>query len=413
MPQGRPECVQGGVRSVTTEGGQSKSVILFTAFEPSGDALAAPVIAELGRYGDWIEIHACGGPQMEAAGATLIERTADGGSMGLSALSRGLAMRRLLGRIRSWAGDRRVVAHVPVDSPAANFPIGRAMRDAGARVVHLVAPQIWAWARWRIGKLRRQTSQVLCVLPFEEQWFTERKVPARFIGHPAVNRTIDLAALRDRMHGLPQGAPRLGLFPGSRGHEVRANTGLLVDVYTELQGRHAGMCGVIVAANPQIARTIRRRVSVFPTGLHMITGSSDAVIAWCDLALAVSGTITLDIAAHRKPMIGVYKTGLPTWILAKLLVRSPYRLLPNIIAEREVVPEFAPHLGGPAPIVKKASRILLDSKHGAVQSEELHRVCLRFANHDPAVEAAKGIMEQIREAILSARDEDQLSRATG
>jgi lipid-A-disaccharide synthase len=240
---------------------------------------------------------------------------------------------------------------------------------------------------------------VLCVLPFEEQWFTERKVPARFIGHPAVNRTIDLAALRDRMHGLPQGAPRLGLFPGSRGHEVRANTGLLVDVYTELQGRHAGMCGVIVAANPQIARTIRRRVSVFPTGLHMITGSSDAVIAWCDLALAVSGTITLDIAAHRKPMIGVYKTGLPTWILAKLLVRSPYRLLPNIIAEREVVPEFAPHLGGPAPIVKKASRILLDSKHGAVQSEELHRVCLRFANHDPAVEAAKGIMEQIREAI--------------
>jgi lipid-A-disaccharide synthase len=378
MPQGRPECVQGGVRSVTTEGGQSKSVILFTAFEPSGDALAAPVIAELGRYGDWIEIHACGGPQMEAAGATLIERTADGGSMGLSALSRGLAMRRLLGRIR-----------------------------------HLVAPQIWAWARWRIGKLRRQTRLVLCVLPFEEQWFTERKVPARFIGHPAVNRTIDLAALRDKMHGLPQGAPRLGLFPGSRGHEVRANTGLLVDVYTELQGRHAGMCGVLVAANPQIARTIRRRVSVFPTGLHMITGSSDAVIAWCDLALAVSGTITLDIAAHRKPMIGVYKTGLPTWILAKLLVRSRYRLLPNIIAEREVVPEFAPHLGGPAPIVKKASRILLDSKHGAVQSEELHRVCLRFANHDPAVEAAKGIMEQIREAILSARDEDQLSRATG
>ena len=398
---------------MTTEGGQPKSVILFTAFEPSGDALAAPVIAELSRYGDWIEIHACGGPKMEAAGATLIERTADGGSMGLNALSRGLAMRRLLGRIRSWASDRRVVAHVAVDSPAANFPIGRAMGAAGARVVHLVAPQIWAWARWRIGKLRRQTRLVLCVLPFEEQWFTERNVPARFIGHPAVNRTIDLEALRERMHGLPQGAPRLGIFPGSRGHEVRLNTGLLVDAYAELQSRHAGMCGVIVAANPKMAQIIRRRVKVFPTGLHMITGTTDAVIAWCDLALAVSGTITLDIAAHRKPMIGVYKTGLATWILAKLLVRSRYGLLPNIIAEREVVPEFAPHLGGSAPIVKRASRILLDSKHGAVQSEELHRVCLRFANHDPAVEAAKAIMEQIREAILSTRDEDQASRAIG
>jgi lipid-A-disaccharide synthase len=398
---------------VTTEGGQPKSVILFTAFEPSGDALAAPVIEELCRYGEWIEVHACGGPQMEAAGATLIERTADGGSMGLSALSRGMAMRRLTGRIRAWANDRRVVAHVAVDSPAANFPIGRAMRAAGARVVHLVAPQIWAWARWRIGKLRRQTSLVLCVLPFEEQWFTERKVPARFIGHPAINRTIDLEALRERMHGLPQGAPRLAIFPGSRGHEVRANTRQLVDVYTELQGRHAGMCGVIVAANPQLARIIRRRVSVFPTGLHMITGSAEAVIAWCDLALAVSGTITLDIAAHRKPMIGVYKTGLPSWILAKLLIRSPHRLLPNIIAEREVVPEFVPYLGGPMRIVKQASRILLDSKHGAVQSEELHRVCLRFANHDPAVEAAKAIIEQIRDAIITARTEDQEARATG
>ena len=264
---------------------------------------------------------------MEAAGATLLERTADGGSMGLNALRRGLAVRRQIGRITSWARGRRVVAHVAVDSPAANFPIAKAMRASGVHVVHLVAPQIWGWARWRIRKLRRLTSLVLCVLPFEEQWFSERKVPARFIGHPAVNRTIDLAALRERMHGLPQGAPRLGIFPGSRGHEVRANTRQLVDVYTELQGRHAGMCGVIVATNPQLARIIRRRVSVFPSGLHMITGSVDAVIAWCDLALAVSGTITLDIAAHRKPMIGVYRTGLASWLMAKLLVRSPHRLL--------------------------------------------------------------------------------------
>jgi len=390
-------CTRGGVGSVTTEGGQSKSVILFTAFEPSGDALAAPVIAALVGGREGIEVHACGGPRMEAAGAVLLERTADGGSMGLNALGRGLALRRQIGRIRSWARNRRVVAHVAVDSPAANFPIAKAMRAGGAQVVHLVAPQIWGWAGWRIGKLRRLTSLVLCVLPFEEQWFRERGVPARFIGHPAINRTIDLAGLREQMHGLPQGAPRLGIFPGSRGHEVRANVHQLVDVYAELQGRHAGMCGVIVAANPTLGRVIRRRISVFPTGLHMITGTADAVIAWCDLALAVSGTVTLDITAHRKPMVGVYRTGLATWLLARLLVRLPHRLLPNIIAEREIVPEFVPYLGGPARIVRQVSRILLDSKHGAVQAEELHRVCLRFANHDPAAEAARAIVELVRE----------------
>jgi lipid-A-disaccharide synthase len=393
------------MRSVTPQEGQSKSTILFTAFEPSGDAVAAPVIAELSRFGDWLEIYACGGPRMEEAGATLLERTADGGSMGLKALHRGLTVRRLIGRIRSWAEDRRVVAHVPVDSPAANFPIGGAMRAAGARVIHLVAPQMWAWGRWRTGKLRKLTSLVLCVLPFEEPWFNERRIPARFIGHPAVNRPIDLDDLRERMHGLPQGAPRLGIFPGSRGHEIRANTRLLLDAYAELQGRHAGMCGVIVAANPQLARVIRRRANVFPTGLHMITGSADAVIAWCDLALAVSGTVTLDIAAHRKPMIGVYRTGPLSWLLAKLLIRSPHRLLPNIIAEREIVPEFVPYMGGPMPIVRQASRILLDSKRGAIQSEELYRVCLRFANHDPADEAARAILQLIREAIASSADD--------
>jgi lipid-A-disaccharide synthase len=336
---------------------------------------------------------------MKAAGACLIEQTAEIGAMGLEALGRSFALRRSVKRIKQWARDQRVVVHVPVDSPAANFPISKAMHQSGAKIVHLVAPQLWAWGRWRIGKLRRLTSIVLCLLPFEEQWFTERRVPARFIGHPSINRSFELGELEQRMHGLPQGAPRLALFPGSRRHEVRANTRLLADVYTELQSRHAGMHGVIVAANPQLARIVRRKIRVFPTGLHMITGAADAVIAWCDLALAVSGTVTLDIALQRKPMIGVYKTGWLTWLGANLMLRTPHRLLPNIIAEREVVPEFVPHLGGSMPIVRQATRYLQDSKHGAVQSEELNRVCMRFANHDPAEEAASVIVEVVGKGL--------------
>jgi lipid-A-disaccharide synthase len=353
---------------VSSEQQQSRAAILFTAFEPSADALAAPVIRALRERNEDLEIYACGGTRMQEAGAKLLEQSADGAAMGLNSFSRAL-------------------------TPAANFPVCRMMHDTGVRVVHLVAPQMWAWGRWRLGKLRRLTSLVLCILPFEEQWFNERRIPARFIGHPSINRPVDLDELRERMHGLPAGAPRLGLFPGSRVHEARDNTRLLADVYTELQSRHAGMCGVIVAASPRIAKVVRSRIGVFPTGLHMTTGAADAVIAWCDLALAVSGTVTLDIAAHRKPMIGVYRTGWLSWLLAAILLRTRWRLLPNIIAEREVVPEFVPHLGGALPIVKQASRYLLDSKHGAVQSEELHRVCLRFANHDPADEAAKAIIK--------------------
>ncbi len=370
--------------------------ILFTAFEPSGDAHAAPVIRALRERTPNLRIYAWGGPKMEAAGATIVERTAEDGAMGLNSLSKVLTIRKHISAIKRWARQYRVIGHVPVDSPAANFPICKIMRRNGTRVIHLVAPQIWAWGRWRIGKLRRRTNMVLCLLPFEEQWFNDRQVPARFIGHPIINRELDIKSLRKHTHGLPQGSPRMAIFPGSRSSEVRTNLSLLVNAYAELQSRHAGMGGVIVAANPALAKLIRSKIRVFPTGLHLLTGQSDEVIYWCDFALAVSGTVSLDITRQQKPMIGVYKTGIISWLGAKVLLRTPFRLLPNLIADRELCPEFIPHVGGCMPIVHEATRLIDDSKIGAIQSEGLRRVALRFANKRPAEEAAHLIMQSIK-----------------
>ncbi len=367
--------------------------VLFTAFEPSGDAHAAPVIRALAEKVPQVRIYAWGGPRMAAAGATLVETTAADGAMGLTAIGRFTSVRREVKRIERWSRQYRVLVHVAVDSPAANFPICRVMRRTGARVVHLVAPQMWAWGRWRLGKLRARTDLVLCFLPFEEQWFRDRDVPARFIGHPRMNRQIDAADLRKRLHGLPQGAPRIALFPGSRGHEVRANIRLLVSAYAELQDRHGGLAGVIVAASGDLATVVRRRIRVFPTGLHMVTADSDAAIAWADLCLAVSGTITLDITRQQKPMIGVYRTSVFTWLASKLILRTPYRLLPNIIAEREIVPEFVPYCGGALPIVRQANHLLNDSRNAAIQSRELARVCQRYVNKRPAREAVRAIIK--------------------
>jgi len=375
---------------------KGQTAILFTAFEPSGDAHAAPVIAELLRKVPSLKIYAWGGPEMEAAGASIVERTATDGAMGLSSISRGWAVHREIRRIKRWSARFRVLAHVPVDSPAANFPICRYMRTRGARIIHLVAPQLWAWGRWRLGKLRRNTDLVLCLLPFEEPWFGDRNVPARFIGHPAINRSLDADTLRTSAFGLPQGTPRLAIFPGSRAQEVRMNMPLMAKVYHELQGRHSGICGLIVAANDACAKIIRRKIKVFPTGLSMVHGQRDEVIHWADVSLAVSGTITMHIARQRKAMVGIYKTDVLSWLLGKVLLRSRHVLLPNIIADREIVPEFAPYIGGPGPLVREISRLLSDSKNVANQSEELQRVCYRFANKRPAEEAANLIIKVIK-----------------
>src|SRR4029077_19745467 len=129
------------------------------------------------------------------AGATLVERTGDDAVMGVPALKKIREHTRINERIDAWMRQHRPGVHIPVDSPGANFPICKIAKGHGIKVVHLVAPQIWAWGRWRIGKLRRRTDMVLCLLPFEESFFRTRHVPARFIAHPLFDAPISEAEL--------------------------------------------------------------------------------------------------------------------------------------------------------------------------------------------------------------------------
>jgi lipid-A-disaccharide synthase len=370
-----------------------KGAILFTAFEPSGDAHAAPVIEAIRRRAPEVPVIAWGGPRMQAAGATVIERSADDGAMGLSAVSRIRAVRAHQAAIRRWCGQHRVAVHVPVDSPAANFPVAKWIKARGARVCHLVAPQVWAWGPWRIGKLRRCTDCVLCLLPFEETWFRQRHVPALFIGHPVINRALDGEALKARAVEFPPGDPRLLLLPGSRSSEVKRNLPLLLRALFELQARFRRMNAVVVAANPELLELVRERIGTpLPSGLHLVSGDLDAAIRWSSLALCVSGTVSLDLARHVKPMVAVYRVSPLSYVGAKLLLRTPHRLLPNILAGREIVPEFVPHMGGAAPIAKAAETLLTDQRRMRETSDALREVLAPYQGHHPDEEAADAIL---------------------
>ncbi len=378
------------------EAGNSGPVVLFTAFEPSGDALAAPVIRQLREsHPEW-SIYAWGGDAMEAAGARMAGHTAGDGAMGLGAIAHARRVGKQIKAIRRWIKGCRLMVHVPVDSPAANFPICKTSRKAGARVVHLAAPQMWAWGSWRIRKLRKLTHHVLCLLPFEPRWFGERGIKGTFIGHPAINRSLDPEELRGRLHGLPGGAPRLALLPGSRTQEVRRNIRMLASMFEQLRDLHASMSGVIVASSESVAQVVHDRLGEFPMGLSMVTGMRDEAIAWSDLAIAVSGTVTLDIMRQCQPMIGVYKASWLSCLGAKVLLRTPYTLLPNIIADDEIVPEYVPWCRGSRKIISKAQWLLNDSRHTAEQQQGLRRALGAYRGHDFAREAADAIAATVR-----------------
>lgn len=374
-------------------GTSTQPTILFTAFEPSGDDHASIVIRELkSRYPD-LRVCGWGGRKMQAAGAEIIELTGDAAVMGMPGLEKIREHRKMNTRIAEWVKDNNVVVHVPVDSPAANFPVCAIMKSNGVKVIHMVAPQLWAWAPWRIRKLRRLTDHVMCVLPFEEDWFRSRGVDATFIGHPLFAEPIDESALDQQVSGWKQGAQRIAVLPGSRPAEIKKNFPLLLGAYCKLKSEHADMVGMVAVTRPEIEPVLRQIAKDhgldWPESLGLTYANTDAVVRWCSLALVVSGTVTLQIARQHRPMVIVYKLGRIGWsLLARWLIQTPYITLPNILAGREVVPELVPHFVGAEPIAERATELLEDSSAYETQIRELQSVSDRFAGKNAAIGAA-------------------------
>jgi len=391
MPDARRETHQKGV--------------LFTAFEPSGDDHACAVVAELRRRHPSLPIYAWGGPKTEAAGATLIERTGDDAVMGVPGLSKLLEHQRINRRIARWLDQptikNTIALHVPVDSPAANFPICAITKKRGIRVVHLVAPQMWAWGPWRVAKLRRLTDMVLCLLPFEEDWFLSRGVPAKFIGHPLFDTPLNLPDLDARAAeiNISGGSPRLALMPGSRPSEIASCFPILLDAFKRLKKDFPTTSGVIAATKPAAVEAMRRRAADlggWPDDLAVVIGDTDAVIRWCEFALVVSGTVTLQIAKQARPMVAVYR---PNRLMYNLIMRwiisTELFTLPNLIAGKRILTEFIPHFGDGEDLAVEVIRLMRQPAYADDQRRELEKVISRFQNHN----AARAAVDEIENML--------------
>ncbi len=383
--------------------------ILFTAFEPSGDDLGGAVIRVLRRRRPDIDIHAWGGASMEAAGAKIVERTGENAVMGLPGLGTIVSHVRQNGRIARWMDAHKPTLHIAVDSPAANFPICKAAKRRGVPVAHLAAPQLWAWAPWRIRKLRRLTNHVMCLLPFEEEWFRSRNVPATFIGHPLFDRPLPTTpGLHDEQSVAGGSAPnslRLAVMPGSRQKELSRHLPMLLTIIKSLRTTWPDLQVRFAVQDETANRRVRdlcARLGGLPDGASIVVGDDSVAMtaAWADVALTKSGTVTLHITRQRCPMVVVYRTMTIGYLLiVRWLMTTEFRSMPNLIAGRRVVEEFVPHCGGPAPI-ERAVRDLLESeeKRDAMRGE-LDRIAKQFESHSALDAAAK--------VILSLIDEDE------
>lgn len=382
-----------------------RRIILFTAFEPSGDALAQPMIQQLRQLRPDLEIWALGGPRMRVAGANLIESTTGSAAMGLGAIAQARLHFQRLRRLSDFLAHHEVAALVAVDSPAANWSICKRVRrmQPAAKVVHLAAPQLWAWAPWRIAKLRRLTDRVLCLFPFEPAWFTRRGVEAVFVGHPLFDRSVGLEQSSQGPVVVPaQGDPKIALLPGSRVGEVRANWPTMLRAFDIVRLTYPDARGLVAAADEQIAGLVGQMPAArgLDRGHGVIaveTGRTAAVLAWADVVLTVSGTATLQCAAHRKPMVVLYNVARWFWWLAGWwLVRTRTFSLPNLIMQSlghtAVVPELVPHHGAAQPVAGELGRLISDPLARDRQILAFDRIARSFAGSSFSLAAARQLL---------------------
>jgi len=259
---------------------------------------------------------------------------------------------------------------VLVDSPFLNLRIAKLCKQIGIPVLYYVAPQVWAWAPRRIEKVRRRIDRLAVILPFEETYFQERGVPARFVGHPLFETLEQIAPDDARIDQYrAHGRPVIALLPGSRRQVVQEVFPGQVEVAAGILRQHPQAVFLVACAGPetedlarQIATRLTRSVSSLPLDRLVFDHRFRAeMLLAADLALVASGTITLEVAYRATPMIVMYNHGrLFYHLIARRLLTTPHLSLPNILAGRELVPEFMPYYTSTRPILDRALAMLAD-----------------------------------------------------
>lgn len=345
--------------------------VYLIAGEASGDLLGARLMQALQAQASSHVFSGIGGPQMEAAGLASRIPMAELSLMGFVEILPHLP--RLLKHIRATVADilaKKPDVVVTIDSPGFNFRIAKALRahwpkgSTGApRFVHYVAPSVWAYKPGRAKKLAAVYDDVLTLLPFEPLYFEREGMRAHFVGHPLVEQPPhgDADAFRIR-HGLGTDTPLITVLPGSRKGELERHLPVLRETIALLQEDKPGLV-TLMPAVPHLREDMEKMTADWPTRLILLEQGSGkwGAFAASDVAIAKSGTVTLELALAGTPMVVMYKVHpLSAWLMRRMML-TRYVTLVNILLDREVIPELLQEAATPHRLLAETSSLLQDS----------------------------------------------------
>ncbi|OPZ98180.1 MAG: Lipid-A-disaccharide synthase [Planctomycetes bacterium ADurb.Bin412] len=346
--------------------------IFISAAEASGDMHAAALIRQIRHQFPNTRCEGLGGPRMAEAGCCILEDLVSRSAMLTHAVAQVPFYFKLLRRIKEHFNQQRPDMVILVDSFAWNSHVGKAARRLGIPVLYYIPPQLWAWGAWRVGKLRRCADKVACIFPFEQDWFTRRHIDANYVGHPLFDDShpVDLPKLPAHTAHFPT----IALLPGSRGHEIDRLWQPMQTIARRIKDRHPQARFQTAAPDSRKAELLRASADE-NLNIDIRHMSIEAATRYADLALVASGTATLEVAAQSCPMVVLYHVNWLHWYLAgKWLVKTPHISLVNILAKKELVPEFIPFRGRTSEVAAAALAILEDDPKRQALRQDLKQL---------------------------------------
>ncbi|NIE81267.1 lipid-A-disaccharide synthase [Asaia sp. As-1742] len=383
-------------------------VIWLLAGEASGDVLGAHLMQALHARDPHLIFVGIGGPRMEALGLASLFPMRDLAVMGLvEVLPR---VRQLSQRLNEAVNDvvlRQPDLIVTIDSPGFALRFLKRLRHVTVPKIHYVGPQVWAWHEKRVHSFPELWDRLLCLLPFEVEWFGERGVAVDFVGHPVLQSGADQGdAKRFRLrHGIADEAPVLILMPGSRRSEVPRLLPVYGKMLALLKQRLPGIVPVL-PLSPLVAQTVRAAVARWPVKPIIVTELHDKhdAFAAAGAALTKSGTSTLELALAHVPMAVAYRVNPVTAFMARRLIKVKYVAMVNLLAGREVVPELLQERCTPEDLADASYALLTDPALGATQREAFDAVMAQLRppaspshNGTPSDAAAEAVLRILNE----------------
>lgn len=377
--------------------------IMMIAGEPSGDTLAAELIGALRSSwpGRLPRLIGAGGPRMREAGVEIFHELTTLSVIGPADVARHyFRFRRLFHDLVQRAIETRPDLVILIDYSHFNHRFATALREAAARsggawkprIVKYVSPQVWASRPGRAQVMQRDFDLLLCLFPFEPAWYAARtpRLRVRYVGHPVLDRYPNHT--RDASAPSASGTQHVLLLPGSRGQELRRHLPVMQAACAQIQQR--ADCDFLAVLPTEALRDQADRIlnSSNPT-IRLQVGSLPEALQWASVAIASTGSVTMECAYFAVPTVALYRTSWLTYFLGKQLVTVPYLSMPNLLAGRVVMPEFVQGDATPEAISESASAILQDPKRAEQMRSDLREVISGLGKPGASGRAAAAIVE--------------------